>query len=53
MGKFLLCTLLATVQLTAQRVETDYWYHKPMRILQTVMRQTDATDYNVDSLIHI
>jgi len=51
MGKFLLCTLLATVQLTAQRVETDYWYHKPMRILQTVMRQTDATDYNVDSLI--
>jgi len=33
-------------------VDSVYWYHKPMRILQTVMRQTDAADYNVDSLIN-
>jgi len=27
------------------------WYHKPMRILQTVMREPDAQNYNVDSLV--
>ena len=52
MGKFLLFSLLATIQLNAQPVDSVYWYHKPMRILQTVMRQTDAADYNVDSLIN-
>jgi len=52
MGKFLLFSLLAIIQLNAQPVDSVYWYHKPMRILQTVMRQTDAADYNVDSLIN-
>jgi len=31
---------------------TGYWYNRPMRILQTVMRQPDAADYNVDSLVN-
>ena len=28
-----------------------YWYQQPLRILQTVLRQPDAADYNVDSLV--
>ena len=28
-----------------------YWYQHPLRILQTVLRQTDGENYNVDSLI--
>jgi hypothetical protein len=35
----------------AQQGITDFWYQKPMRILQTVLRQPDAADYNVDSLV--
>jgi hypothetical protein len=31
---------------------TGYWYNRPMRILQTVMRQPDAAGYNVDSLVN-
>ncbi|HUX96198.1 MAG TPA: alpha-amylase family protein [Bacteroidales bacterium] len=36
----------------AQQGGQDYWYQKPMRILQTVMRQPDAASYNVDSLVN-
>lgn len=52
MGKSFLFGLLVTVQLTAQQNKPVYWYHKPMRILQTVMRQPDAAHYNVDSLVN-
>jgi hypothetical protein len=27
------------------------WYQQPLRILQTVLREPDASDYNVDSMI--
>lgn len=48
----LIFALFITVNSWAQQVSPDYWYHKPMRILQTVLRQVDATNYNVDSLIN-
>lgn len=48
----LIFALFITVNSWAQQVSTDYWYHKPMRILQTVLRQVDAANYNVDSLIN-
>ena len=51
MKNLLFLTLLITVSSAAQQVKQDYWYQKPMRILQTVLRQTDATNYNVDSLV--
>ena len=28
-----------------------YWYEQPMRILQTVLRQPDAADYDVEGLV--
>lgn len=28
-----------------------YWYQQPMRLLQTVLRQPDAANYDVDSLV--
>ena len=28
-----------------------YWHQQPLRILQTVLRQPDAANYNVDSLV--
>ena len=31
--------------------DSTFWHHRPMRILQTVLRQPDGADYNVDSLI--
>jgi len=51
MKNLLFLTLLITVSSAAQQVKQDYWYQKPMRILQTVLRQTDATNYDVDSLV--
>ncbi len=45
-------TLFLTINSIAQQGTPDYWYHKPMRILQTVLRQVDAADYNVDSLVN-
>src|SRR5687768_1550231 len=27
------------------------WYHKPLRILQTVLREPDAKDYNADAVV--
>lgn len=45
-------SLFVTINSVAQQVTEDFWYKKPMRILQTVMRQTDAIDYNTDSLIN-
>jgi hypothetical protein len=32
-------------------VLTGYWYEHPLRIQQTVLRQTDAINYNVDSVM--
>ena len=52
MKNLLLLLLFVTVNSMAQQGITGYWYQKPMRILQTVLRQTDATDYNVDSLVN-
>ena len=43
--------LFMTINAMAQQVVPEYWYHKPMRILQTVLRQPDASGYNVDSLV--
>jgi len=51
MKNILLLALFVTVNSMAQQGITDYWYQKPMRILQTVLRQPDAADYNVDSLV--
>ena len=33
-------------------VLTGYWYEHPLRIQQTVLRQTDAINYNVDSVMN-
>lgn len=30
---------------------SGYWYQQPLRILQTVLRQPDAANYDVDSLV--
>ncbi len=60
--KKLLC-LIALIVLTAcdpeptERGEQEqatldgYWYEHPLRIQQTVLREIDAIDYNVDSVI--
>ncbi|NQU88782.1 MAG: hypothetical protein HQ541_23815 [Mariniphaga sp.] len=34
-----------------KKATEDYWHQQPLRILQTVLRQPDAANYNVDSLI--
>jgi len=52
MRNLFLFLLFATLNAAAQQAPEDYWYHKPMRILQTVLRQTDAASYNVDSLVN-
>jgi hypothetical protein len=46
----LLVLLPLAFQSLAQQVKQD-WYQEPLRILQTVLRQTDATTYDVDSLV--
>jgi hypothetical protein len=46
------CTTPETKQ--GERVKEKvegYWYQQPLRIQQTVLRQTDAIHYNVDSVI--
>ena len=48
---YLILLLLVSLNVTAQQTGDDLWYHKPMRILQTVMREPDAQNYNVDSLV--
>ncbi len=48
----LLLAILSPVYLPAQSSAPIQWYHKPMRILQTVMRQPDAANYQVDSLVN-
>ncbi|MBN2347740.1 MAG: beta-galactosidase trimerization domain-containing protein [Bacteroidales bacterium] len=35
----------------AEESAVGYWYRQPLRILQTVLRQPDAANYNVDSLV--
>jgi len=45
-------SLFTPLLLNAQQAPALQWYHKPMRILQTVMRQPDAAHYRVDSLVH-
>jgi len=52
MNKFFLLVLLVNTNLMAQPAPQTYWYKKPMRILQTVLRQPDAAHYNVDSLVN-
>jgi hypothetical protein len=52
MRNLFLLLFIATFNTASQQTPSDYWYHKPMRILQTVLRQTDAASYNVDSLVH-
>ena len=37
-------------QMTKKSLD-GYWYQQPLRILQTVLRETDGENYNVDSLI--
>ena len=32
-------------------VDQKYWFRQPLRILQTVIRQPDAENYNTDSLL--
>ena len=29
----------------------DYWYQQPLRILQTVLRESDAKDYDADAVV--
>lgn len=48
---YLILLLLVSINATAQQISNDLWYHKPMRILQTVMREPDAQNYSVDSLV--
>jgi hypothetical protein len=52
MKNLLLLGLLVAINTMAQPVSPTYWYHKPMRILQTVLRQPDAEHYNLDSLVN-
>ncbi|MBK8505660.1 MAG: hypothetical protein IPL46_27770 [Saprospiraceae bacterium] len=47
----LIIILTAYIPMIAQDIAKDLWYQKPMRILQTVLRQPDAEHYNVDSLV--
>jgi len=51
LGIFLISLFVSSTGFS-QTVESDYWYNKPMRILQTVMRKPDAANYNVDSLVN-
>jgi hypothetical protein len=48
---FLISLVISSIAFS-QTSESDYWYNKPMRILQTVMRKPDAANYNVDSLVN-
>lgn len=50
-GLFLIA-IFVSLNAFSQTSESDYWYNKPMRILQTVMRKPDAANYNVDSLVN-
>ena len=52
MRNIFLLSLFVTINSMAQEGINTFWYHKPMRILQTVMRQPDAANYNVDSLVN-
>lgn len=50
--RLLIIAVFIPDQSSGQNSDPGLWYHKPMRILQTVMRQTDAAAYNVDSLVN-
>jgi hypothetical protein len=52
MRNYFIIALFVTVNSMAQEGINSFWYQKPMRILQTVMRQPDAAHYNVDSLVN-
>ncbi len=52
MKNLLLIGLLVSINSMAQQSLPSQWYQKPMRILQTVLRQPDAAQYNVDSLVN-
>ena len=34
-----------------QNADTLIWYHQPLRILQTVLREPDARDYDADAVV--
>lgn len=48
---FLALLSLVSIYSSGQKTESPLWHHQPMRILQTVLRQPDAANYNVDSLV--
>ena len=52
MRNLFIVALFVSINSMAQEGINSFWYHKPMRILQTVMRQPDAAHYNVDSLVN-
>jgi hypothetical protein len=52
MKNLLLFAVFISINSLAQKPNSDYWYNKPMRILQTVMREPDAACYNIDSLVN-
>jgi len=52
MKNLLLLVVFISINSLAQKTNQDYWYNKPMRILQTVLREPDAVSYNVDSLVN-
>jgi hypothetical protein len=32
-------------------IDTQHWHHRPLRILQTVLRETDAANYNANEVV--
>lgn len=49
MPKFFWILILLCLQVNAQE---KHWHQRPLRILQTVLRETDVANYQVDSLIN-
>jgi hypothetical protein len=47
-----LLLIFLTFNAAAQKGTNEYWYNKPLRILQTVLREPDAANYNVDSMVN-
>ncbi|MBI5008088.1 MAG: hypothetical protein HZB98_00190, partial [Bacteroidia bacterium] len=48
----IMITIMIAQNSISQESSSGYWYNRPLRILQTVMRQPDAAAYNVDSLVN-
>ncbi|MFT5883596.1 MAG: hypothetical protein ACI9IP_000035 [Arcticibacterium sp.] len=51
MQKRVLGILLLLVISFSSFSQKEHWFQEPLRILQTVLRQPDATSYDVDSLV--